>query len=49
MIVHDVEVNPVRASRNHVFHFFAQTGKIGGKNTGGNNKRVHGAPSMKNS
>ena len=35
MVVHHVKVNPVCASGNHIAHFFAQTGKVGRKNRGG--------------
>ena len=36
MVVHHVVVNPVGASGNDVAHFFAQAGKIGGQEGGGN-------------
>ena len=31
MVVHDVEVNPVGAGGQHVAHFFAQAGEVGGE------------------
>ena len=38
VIVHDIEVNPVGAGRDHVGDFRPQTGKVGRKNAGGKNR-----------
>ena len=35
VVVHHVKMNHVCAGGDHVAHFFAQAGKIGGKNAGG--------------
>jgi hypothetical protein len=46
MVVHHVKVNPVCASVNDVFDLFAQAGKVGRQNGGGDAKggacAVHG-------
>jgi len=34
VVVHHVEVNPVRTGGNHIGNLFTQFGEVGGKNAG---------------
>jgi phosphoribosylaminoimidazole-succinocarboxamide synthase len=40
MVVHHIEMHPVRAGGEHGVHILAQTSEIGGQNGGGNHQRL---------
>ena len=42
VVVHHVEVHPVGAGREHVVHFLAQAGEVGGKDGWGDDAVGHG-------
>jgi hypothetical protein len=46
VIVHHVEMDNVCAGGDHVFNLFAQAGKVGGQDTGGDAIGTHGGASF---
>ncbi len=41
VVVHHVEMDDVRTGGEHVVHFFAQAGEIGGEDGGSDGERLH--------